>query len=65
MLEADTAVAELDISQYDKNKIEDFRNSIEIRNNEHYVYLSWYEDKINSVPSTKWPLLCCTKCCSL
>ena len=42
MLEVDTAVTELDVSQYDKK---------EFRNNEYYIDLPWYEDKINSVPS--------------
>ena len=34
MLEVDIAVAELDISQYDKKKIEEFRNSIGFRDKE-------------------------------
>ena len=39
------------IGVYDKNKIKEFEESIEFRNNANYMDLAWLDDKIKAVPS--------------
>ena len=38
-------------SDYDKEKIREFENSIEYKDNAYHIKLPWHEDKINTVPS--------------
>lgn len=54
MFAVDSAAASHDeelIGDYDRNRIENFRKSIEFRDNSYFVDLPWHKDKIDSVPS--------------
>ena len=47
---ADSFEEEL-INDYDKNKIDKFKESIELKINSYFMRLPWFEDKINFAPS--------------
>ena len=54
MFAVDAAVSSLEedhISKYDKNKIKEFEESFEFRNNAYNVNFPWLEDKIKALPS--------------
>ena len=51
VLAVDPAVTRIDIRQYDRIKIKEFKEFTEFKNNVYYVDLRLYEDKINYLPS--------------
>ena len=53
MFAVDAAVSSLEeyISEYEKNKIKEFEESIELKNNAYFVDLPGLEDKIKAIPS--------------
>lgn len=44
-------IRESNLSNYDEQKIGQFRRSIQFRDNKYYIQLSWEDDKLSCVPS--------------
>ena len=62
MLDCDTLVDEEGLSNYDIQKMQQFKDGIEIRNKQVYVDLVWH-DNLSEVPSNHQVALKGTVCC--